>query len=78
MLWAGERINRLERWPKRYYSGLFVVTWLSLSLLGRYVGLSGGSLDRRYFSWVGAVAIGLLCTGVVWLGLYLTHFRRAR
>jgi hypothetical protein len=75
MFWVGGRLNRLERWPKPYYSVLFLLSWLSLSLLAHYAGLDAG-MSRRYLSWAGAVAMGFLLSCIASLVVYLTYLRR--
>ena len=60
MFWLGERLNRLERWPRRYYGAVFVLTWLCMTMLAHFGGLDSGGSRVHYGSWASAVGIGFL------------------
>jgi hypothetical protein len=63
---AGDRLVHLERHPRLYRSGLFLASWVSITLVAHYLGLWGGA-THTFYSWAGAVAVGWLLSLLVFL-----------
>jgi hypothetical protein len=54
---AGDDLVRLERRWKPYRGGLFLASWVSMTLAAHFVGLLAGA-THHFYSWAGAVVIG--------------------